>query len=112
MGKKHANTLKHLAREDAIISEAPPEDLLVRKDTHLSVPFSPGTWKRPPSSRTETSAPHVKYCEVLCLVNINRSKSNVNFAKKNLSQSGPVPLEINSFGGKKTRSLLSHKMRS
>lgn len=46
-----------------------------------------------------------------CLVNIDRSKSNVSFSKKNLSQSGPVPLKINSFGGKKTRSLLLHKMR-
>lgn len=76
MGKKYANTLKNLARGNVAISEAPPEDLLVRSDPHLSVPFSvskvlslgghlPGTRKRPPSSRTETPAPHVSALRLL-----------------------------------------------
>lgn len=76
MGKKYASTLKNSARGNVVISEAPLEDLLVRGDTHLSVPFSvskvlslgghlPGTWKRPPSSRTEMSAPHVSAVRLL-----------------------------------------------
>lgn len=122
MGKKYANTLKNLARENAAISEAPPEDLLVRSDPHLFCPFfsqqslergrsSSWNMEEAPFLKDRDARPPCQCFEVPCLVNIGRSKSNVSFSKKNLSQSGPVPLKINSFGGKKTRSLLLHKMR-